>query len=80
MSVLQALTDAIRDRAIEVIDLTAPLTSGTPIIQLPEPFGNTARFTLPRSAAMTTAGPPGTGTTSSPASTPAPTSTPRCTG
>ena len=46
MSVLQALTDAIRDRAVEVIDLTAPLTSGTPIIQLPEPFGNTARFTL----------------------------------
>ena len=30
MSVLQALTDAIRDRAVEVIDLTAPLTSGTP--------------------------------------------------
>ncbi len=46
MSVLQALTDAIRDRAVEVIDLTAPLTSGTPVIQLPEPFGNTARFTL----------------------------------
>ncbi len=46
MSVLQALTDAIRDRAVEVIDLTAPLTSGTPIIGLPEPFGNTARFTL----------------------------------
>jgi kynurenine formamidase len=46
MSVLQALTDAIRDHAVEVIDLTAPLTSGTPIIQLPEPFGNTARFTL----------------------------------
>src|SRR5438876_33626 len=46
MSVLQALTDAIRDSSVEVIDLTAPLSSETPIIQLPEPFGNTARFGL----------------------------------
>src|ERR1017187_258853 len=46
MSVLKALTDAIRDSSVEVIDLTAPLTSDTPIINLPEPFGNTARFTL----------------------------------
>ena len=43
MSVLQALTDAIRDSSVEVIDLTAPLSAKTPIIQLPEPFGNTAR-------------------------------------
>src|SRR5947208_16849416 len=47
MSVLQALTDAIRDSSVEVIDLTAPLSSETPIIQLPEPLGNTARFALP---------------------------------
>ena len=46
MSVLQALTDAIRDSSVEVIDLTAPLSSETPIIQLPEPFGNTSRFGL----------------------------------
>src|ERR1035438_8805439 len=46
MSVLKALTDAIRDRSVEVIDLTAPRPSGTPVIALPEPFGNTARFTL----------------------------------
>src|SRR2546423_12594691 len=46
MSVLQALTDAIRDSSVEVIDLTAPLSSETPIIQLPEPFGNTVRFGL----------------------------------
>ena len=46
MSVLQALTDAIRDSSVEVIDLTAPLSAETPIIQLPEPFGNTARFGL----------------------------------
>ena len=46
MSVLQALTDAIRDSSVEVIDLTAPLSAETPIIQLPAPFGNTARFGL----------------------------------
>src|SRR5256885_16288420 len=46
MSVLQALTDAIRDRSVEVIDLTAPLSAQTPILQLPEPFGNTVRFGL----------------------------------
>ena len=46
MSVLQALIDAIRDRTVEVIDLTAPLSAQTPILQLPEPFGNTARFGL----------------------------------
>ena len=46
MSVLNALTDAIRDGSVEVIDLTAPLSASTPIIQLPAPFGNTARFAL----------------------------------
>src|SRR5438874_11749011 len=46
MSVLHALTDAIRDSSVDVIDLTAPLSSETPILQLPEPFGNTARFGL----------------------------------
>ena len=46
MSVLQALTDAIRDSSVEVIDLTAPLSASTPIIQLPPPFGNSARFAL----------------------------------
>jgi kynurenine formamidase len=46
MSVLSALTDAIRSAQVEVIDLTAPLSSTTPIIQLPEPFGNTVNFGL----------------------------------
>ena len=46
MSVLNALTDAIRDGSVEVIDLTAPLSADTPIIQLPPPFGNTTRFGL----------------------------------
>jgi kynurenine formamidase len=46
MSVLKTLTDAIRASSIEVIDLTAPLSSDTPVIMLPPPFANTVRFSL----------------------------------
>ena len=37
---------AIEDGRIDVIDLTAPLSERTPIIQLPPPFANTKRFEL----------------------------------
>ena len=46
MSVLSALTEALNSATVEVIDLTAPLSASTPVIQLPEPFGNTATFAL----------------------------------
>jgi len=46
MSVLSALTEAIRSTTVDVIDLTAPLSSSTPVIKLPEPFGNTVSFGL----------------------------------
>ncbi len=46
MSVLSALTEAIRSATVDVIDLTAPLSASTPVIRLPEPFGNTASFAL----------------------------------
>jgi kynurenine formamidase len=46
MPVLSDLTDAIRDSRVEIIDLTAPLSAATPVIKLPEPFGNTASFSL----------------------------------
>ncbi|WP_394827630.1 cyclase family protein [Pendulispora albinea] len=46
MSVLAQLVEAIAHRHIAVIDLTAPLHEGTPILNLPEPFGNTWRFQL----------------------------------
>ncbi|MFC4532994.1 cyclase family protein [Sphaerisporangium dianthi] len=46
MSVLSSLVEEIRNGAIEVVDLTAPLSSETPILQLPEPFGNTVPFRL----------------------------------
>ena len=46
MPVLDALISAIRSASIEVIDLTARLDSTTPVIRLPEPFGNTKPFAL----------------------------------
>jgi kynurenine formamidase len=46
MSVLSALAEAIRSASVDVIDLTAPLSSSTPVLKLPEPFSNTVPFTL----------------------------------
>jgi kynurenine formamidase len=46
MSVLQDLVDALRTGRVEVVDLTAPLHPGTPILALPPPFANTIPFTL----------------------------------
>jgi kynurenine formamidase len=46
MPVLADLLDALHTGRVEVIDLTAPLHSGTPIIQLPPPFANAAPFAL----------------------------------
>ncbi|GAA5052104.1 kynurenine formamidase [Thermocatellispora tengchongensis] len=46
MSVLRTFVEAVRSGAIEVIDLTAPLSERTPILQLPPPFGNTIPFRL----------------------------------
>jgi kynurenine formamidase len=46
MSVLQDLFGALGSGRIDVVDLTAPLHSGTPLLQLPEPFANTIPFRL----------------------------------
>lgn len=46
MPLLHDLLDAIAKGKVEVIDLTAPLSEKTPIIQLPPPFANTRRFEL----------------------------------
>jgi kynurenine formamidase len=45
-SVLQALTDALAGGSVQIVDLTAPLSADTPVIQLPPKFGQTARFEL----------------------------------
>ena len=44
MSVLSDLVLAISTGAVEVVDLTAPLSAQTPILKLPEPLGQTSRF------------------------------------
>ena len=46
MSVLSDLTHALQSATVEVIDLTAPLSASTPVLKLPEPFGNTVSFAL----------------------------------
>jgi kynurenine formamidase len=46
MAVLDELLAAVTDGRIELIDLTAPLRDSTPILMLPEPFGNTRPFRL----------------------------------
>jgi kynurenine formamidase len=46
MSVLSDLTAALADGRLDVIDLTAPLSDRTPILQLPPPFANTQAFAL----------------------------------
>jgi kynurenine formamidase len=46
MAVLDELLAAVSAGRVEVIDLTAPLRESTPILLLPEPFGNTRPFRL----------------------------------
>jgi kynurenine formamidase len=46
MPVLADLVEGIASGSIEVVDLTAPLSERTPVLRLPEPFGNTIRFSL----------------------------------
>jgi hypothetical protein len=46
MSLLAALASGIASGSVEVVDLTAPLSASTPVLQLPEPFGNTIPFSL----------------------------------
>jgi kynurenine formamidase len=46
MSTLASFAQALVTGAIEVVDLTAPLSSETPVIALPPEFAQTARFEL----------------------------------
>jgi kynurenine formamidase len=46
MSLLTQLTAALALGSVEVVDLTAPLTETTPVLQLPPPFANTRSFAL----------------------------------
>jgi len=46
MSILEEFAEALTSGRIDVVDLTAPLSADTPVIQLPPPFGQTATFRL----------------------------------
>lgn len=46
MTVLPDLLAALASGAVEVVDLTAPLSDRTPVLQLPAPLANTQSFSL----------------------------------
>jgi len=46
VSLLAQLYSAIAAETVEIVDLTAPLSESTPVLQLPEPFTNTINFQL----------------------------------
>jgi kynurenine formamidase len=46
MSILSGFAEALAAGRIEVVDLTAPLSAETPVIQLPPQFAQTAPFEL----------------------------------
>ena len=46
MAGLEKLAAGLASGDVQVLDLTAPLHSNTPILVLPEPFGQTAAFKL----------------------------------
>ena len=46
MPILEDLAEALTGGRVDVVDLTAPLSDRTPIIQLPPPFAQTATFQL----------------------------------
>jgi len=46
MGLLIDLVNAVAGGRVQIVDLTAPLSAQTPIIGLPEQFGQTSRFSL----------------------------------
>ena len=57
MTLLSDLVSALSTGAIEVLDLTAPLSAQTPILALPEPLGQTWPFALTQISRYDPAGP-----------------------
>jgi kynurenine formamidase len=46
MTVLNDLTNALSSGSVKLVDLSAPLSSATPLLELPPEFGQTATFEL----------------------------------
>lgn len=57
MSTLTDFASALATGSVEVVDLTAPLSSETPVLELPAQFGQTARFELEEISAYDERGP-----------------------
>src|SRR3954469_13009935 len=57
MPVLQDLAAALAGGSVEIVDLTAPLSAETPILGLPEQFGQTWPFALTEISRYDEAGP-----------------------
>jgi kynurenine formamidase len=57
LSTLSTLAADLATGAVEVVDLSAPLSEQTPILQLPPQFGQTARFELDEISAYDDRGP-----------------------
>jgi len=57
MGLLADLVSAIATGSVEIVDLTAPLSAATPILELPEPLGQTWRFALRQISRYDAAGP-----------------------
>src|ERR687884_59911 len=57
MTLLNSLLGQLAGGQVEVVDLTAPLSERTPVIQLPPPFVNTRRFSLQQVSRYDEAGP-----------------------
>ena len=57
MTVIDSLLGALASGEVEVVDLTAPLSPETPILQLPPPFANTIPLSLEPVSDFDEAGP-----------------------
>jgi isatin hydrolase len=57
MSVLTQLVDALRDGSVRVVDLTQPLGPNTPVIQLPDIFGQSPGLSMQVISCYDQAGP-----------------------
>src|SRR3954467_8148573 len=56
-STTAALLAALAEGAVEVVDLTQPLSESTPVLVLPEPFANTPHLSRRRLSRYDDAGP-----------------------
>lgn len=57
MTAVETMLSALSSGGVKVIDLTAPLSPETPILQLPPPFANTIPLSLERVSAFDDDGP-----------------------